>query len=122
MRESRAKSTLFHHRCSHAAQRGPLAKFMAALPLATETDLGHGCLLLTLPRDVDGTANFWPGLRSEHLFVRPPFADFYENPLRLNRMLRDASGHFSDTLLRGVPGELWRLARCPAFSSCFLMT
>jgi hypothetical protein len=98
-------------------------RLRAALPHAKEIQIAgepeDGCSLLVL-ENAEGKPVDWPGLRSNKLFIRPVYREFYEREDMLNHMRHRKLGFARFSLVRGVPGIgkssfalycLWRLVK-----------
>jgi hypothetical protein len=75
---------------------------------------------LIVLEDRDGNPVDWPALRSNKLFVRPVYREFYEREDMLNKMAHRKRPRAAHSLVRGIPGIgkssfgmycLWRLVK-----------
>jgi len=76
--------------------------FMDALLHAKQVPIEGGCELLILPDTASGKPVHWLNMRSNTLFVRPVFKEFYEKLLQA--FSDDVIPRRRNKLLRGVPG------------------
>lgn len=67
-------------------------------------DIEDGCQLLIIPPSPSGEQVKWLGLRSNVLFVRPVYREFYERLDLLGKFDQGNVATSKNTLLRGVPG------------------